>query len=85
MTYQVLIQPAAQRQIRKLPKQIQIPIAQVIRELADNPRPDGVKKLQSSKNLYRIRIGNYRVIYQVFDDIVTVTIVKVGHRRDVYQ
>lgn len=83
--YQVIIQPAAQRQIRKLPRQEQVPIAQAILGLADNPRPDGVKKLQGSKDLYRIRVGNYRIIYQILDNILTVTVTKVGHRRDVYQ
>lgn len=54
-------------------------------ELARNPRPAGVKKLAGADDLYRIRVGNYRVIYQVRDKIVTVTVVRIGHRRDVYK
>lgn len=55
-----------------------------IKDLTDEPRPDWSKKL-TNEELYRIRIGNYRVIYEIFDDHLVVHVVKVGHRKDVYK
>jgi mRNA interferase RelE/StbE len=52
---------------------------------AIEPRPNGVKKLQGEENSYRIRVGDYRVIYDIFDDILLVKIVDVGHRSKVYK
>ncbi|WP_334311357.1 type II toxin-antitoxin system RelE/ParE family toxin [Nodularia sphaerocarpa] len=56
-----------------------------IQELSGEPRPDGVKKLESELSLYRIRVGDYRVIYQIQDDILLVTIVKAKYRREIYR
>ena len=53
-------------------------------ELENNPRPSGCKKLQG-RNGYRIRSGDYRIIYEVEDKIITVTVIDVGHRKDIYQ
>ncbi|MDJ0899633.1 MAG: type II toxin-antitoxin system RelE/ParE family toxin [Xenococcus sp. MO_188.B8] len=53
--------------------------------LATEPRPEGVVKLKGEENLYRIRVGDYRVIYNVQDDRLLVLVVKVGHRGDVYR
>ena len=55
-----------------------------IYNLADNPRPFGYKKLKG-RNAYRIRKGNYRIIYEIEDKIITVTIINVGHRKNVYK
>ena len=51
--------------------------------LAHSPRPDGVKKLTSTENAWRIRVGDYRIIYSIEDDILVVTVVRVAHRREV--
>ncbi len=56
-----------------------------IADLADDPRPDGCKKLVGSEHTYRIRIGDYRVIYDIQDEILVVLIVRIRHRRDVYR
>lgn len=53
--------------------------------MAIEPRPNGVKKLQGEENTYRIRVGDYRVIYDIFDHILLVKIVDVGHRSQVYK
>ncbi len=53
--------------------------------LAEEPRPDGVKKLAGSDDLYRVRVGDYRIIYQIRDATVLVVIIRVGHRGDVYR
>jgi len=75
VTYRVEFAPLARRQIKKLPR---------VEELASNPRLAGVKKLVSEENLYRVRVGEYRAVYQIRDRELVVLIVKVGHRREVY-
>ena len=62
-------------------KRIQIKI----NELAIEPRPNGVKKIQGEENSYRIRVGDYRVVYDIFDDILLITVIRVKHRSQVYQ
>lgn len=84
MSYTVLVERYAQKQIMKLDKKL-IPVIKVaIAELAGNPRPYGYKKLKG-EDAYRIRVGNYRVIYEIDDDIILITVVSVGHRKDVYK
>lgn len=83
MTYIIEIKPSAAKQIRKLPQNVQEQIALTINNLAIEPRPSGVKKLSNS-DLYRVRTGNYRIIYQIQDNVLLITLVRVGHRRDVY-
>jgi mRNA interferase RelE/StbE len=85
MDYQVEIAPAAQRQIKKLPQPIQERILQRLERLAIDPRSEGVVKLSGAEDLYRIRVGDYRIIYAIEDQALLVLIVKVGHRRDVYR
>ncbi len=53
--------------------------------LAVNPRPKGVKKLSGLDDLYRIRVGDYRIVYQIHDDRLIVLVVRIGHRKDVYR
>lgn len=53
--------------------------------LAEEPRPSGVRKIRGADDLYRIRVGDYRVVYQVKDDVLVVLIIRVRHRRDVYR
>lgn len=84
MTYRVEFAPLARRQIKKLPGEVQKRIIDRVEELASNPRPAGVKKLVSEENLYRMRVGEYRAVYQIRDRELIVLIVKVGHRREVY-
>ncbi|WP_442936834.1 type II toxin-antitoxin system RelE family toxin [Nostoc sp.] len=53
--------------------------------MAENPRPSGVVKLETTDNKYRIRVSNYRILYEILDDVLIVKVVRVGHRRDVYR
>ncbi|MHC4675470.1 MAG: type II toxin-antitoxin system RelE family toxin [Planctomycetota bacterium] len=84
MTYAVKILRSAWKQIAKIDRQDQAQIIAGIRALADNPRPPGSKKL-SGRPAWRIRIGAYRVIYEILDQQLLVLVVTVGHRREVYR
>jgi mRNA interferase RelE/StbE len=82
--YKIVFKASVTRDFRPIPNQDVRRILQRIEKLADDPRPPEAKKL-SGEEKYRVRQGNYRIIYEIADGIVTVTIVKVGHRRDVYR
>jgi mRNA interferase RelE/StbE len=84
MRYTVLVERYAQKQIMKLNKRLIPVIKATIADLASNPRPYGYKKLKG-EDAYRVRVGDYRVIYEIDDDIILVTVVSVGHRKDVYK
>ena len=85
MNYQVIFESAAARQLKKLPIEIQQTLRPLIDNLATNPRPSGCKKLKGRKNEYRIRSGNYRVIYSIEDKALIVRVIKAGHRKDAYE
>jgi len=85
MMYKVIIKKDALKELKLLPRIVVADIAKSIEQLSDNPRPSGCKKLKGSKeDLWRIRIGNYRVIYVIEDIVRIVNIRKIGHRKDVY-
>ena len=81
--YFIVLSRKAQKQLDKLENPIAKPIIQAIGELARNPRPNGCIKL-TDRDGYRIRVGNYRVIYDIFDDTLIVDIIEIGHRREIY-
>jgi mRNA interferase RelE/StbE len=85
VAYRVEIAPAARRRIKKLNKTAQERIISTIDALGEDPRSAGMKKLSGANDLYRVREGDYRIIYQVRDAILLVLVVKVGHRKDVYR
>ncbi len=85
MAYRILITSAARRQLRRLPAPIHARVAAKIDALAQNPRPAGVLKMQAHEELYRVRVGDYRIIYEIQDIGLLVSVVKVGNRRDVYK
>ena len=85
MPYRILFKPAAQRQFRKLPRDIQRQLAPKIDVLAEDPRPSGIKKLSRAESLYRLRSGNFRIVYEIQDDMLIVLIMKVGDRKSVYR
>ncbi|MDF1558958.1 MAG: type II toxin-antitoxin system RelE/ParE family toxin [Bacteroidales bacterium] len=84
MKYTVLIERYAQKQIMKLDKKVIPVIKTAIPSLADNPRPYGYKKLKG-EDAYRIRVGDYRIIYEIDNDKIIVIIVSVGHRKEIYK
>lgn len=77
--------PAAAKQLEKLDAPVRRRIGAAIDGLVDNARPQGAKKLQGSDDLWRIRIGDYRVIYEIHDRQLLVVIVTIGHRSDIYR
>ena len=83
--YQVLISRSAEKQLKKLPVDAQRKVAAVILSLGIEPRPYGCKKLAGTADSYRVRVGDYRVIYDITEHKVTVTVLKIGHRRDIYR
>jgi mRNA interferase RelE/StbE len=83
MPYQILIRKTAQKQLDKLPDETAELLLDAIETLATNPRPSGCKKLKGRSG-YRIRKGDYRIIYDVHDNVLTVDVIAVGHRRDIY-
>ena len=84
MTYTVEILRAAQQQLARVDRQDQLRIISAIAGLADDPRPPGSKKL-SGRPAWRIRVGVYRVIYEIRDERLLVLVVTIGHRREVYR
>jgi mRNA interferase RelE/StbE len=82
LKYEIVLARKARKQLDKLPDSIAEPIFKVIGNLAEDPRPNGSKKLQG-RNGYRIRIGDYRVLYEIFDSQLIIDVITVGHRRDV--
>ena len=84
MIYALSIRRGAQKNLLALSASEQERVIAAIRKLAHNPRPAGVKKL-SGREAWRIRVGDYRVIYEINDNELTVLVVDVGHRREIYR
>jgi mRNA interferase RelE/StbE len=83
-SYRILFKKSVAKDLRKIPQKDIQRILERIDSLTEDPRPTGAEKL-SGDDKYRIRQGTYRILYLIEDEIITVTIVKVGHRRDVYR
>ena len=82
--YTVQITRAARKELESLSKGIRERILEATEKLTDEPRPNGCKKLKGAMDKYRIRVGDYRVIYQIDDAIIRVLIVRVAHRKEAY-
>jgi len=85
MTYHIVLTPAAERERRKLPNDIRTRINQALLDLEVNPRPAGSTKLIGHKDRWRIRVGDYRVIYIIDDPAQQLTVLRIAHRREVYR
>lgn len=83
MSYRIELRPAAIRALKRIGQQDRDRIRGAIALLSHNPRPPGAKALRGRDGL-RVRVGNYRMIYTVQDDVLLVVVVTLGHRRDVY-
>lgn len=81
--YRIELRPAAVRALRKLDPQVRHRIQGAISLLAHDPRPPGARALQGRAGL-RVRVGDYRIIYTIDDRVLIVVVVRLGHRRDVY-
>lgn len=82
-SYRIVIKKSAAKEIERIAKNDRIRIIEKIKSLSLNPHPTGSKKL-SGQEKYRMRQGNYRILYQIIDDELIINVVKVGHRQDVY-
>jgi len=85
MSYQVSLRPGAERQRRKLDGQVRRHINEALLSLEDTPRPPGVVKLRNRENEWRMRVGNYRIIYEIDDNQHLITILRINHRREAYR
>lgn len=83
--YRVLLERSAERDLSRLSPELHDRAIVAIRALAQNPRPPGCRKLAGSKNDWRIRVGDYRVVYEIADAIRIVRVNRVRHRREVYR
>jgi mRNA interferase RelE/StbE len=85
MRYRVETKPAAGKALERAPKDVRRRFAARLDALAENPRPHGVEKLTAPVELYRVRIGSYRLIYTIDDDVLLVVVLKVAPRGDAYR
>ena len=85
MPYSIRFTPRAQRDLCTLDRPVQQRLRRYIDRLGENPFPPGAQKLHAEEPYYRIRVGDYRVIYQVEAHQLVVIVVKIGHRKDVYR
>lgn len=86
MAYRIEFADRAKKAFADLPSSVQARIMKSIGRLGPSPRfGRNVKKLRSVEDMYRLRVGDYREVYRVFDDLVLVLVVKVGHRREIYR
>lgn len=85
MSYRIEVAAAALRQLRKLDQPARRRVQAAIELLAQEPRPAGAKKLVGGEGEWRVRTGDYRIVYEVHDDVLLVLVIAVGHRRDIYK
>jgi len=85
MAYRIFMTPEARRNMVTLPRDVVRRVDACIRALADKPRPPRTKKLKGGGDFWRVRVGDYRIIYQVEDDRLLIIVVRIAHRREVYR
>ncbi|MCH7847488.1 MAG: type II toxin-antitoxin system RelE/ParE family toxin [Planctomycetes bacterium] len=83
--YEVLVERRAERDLNRLPHDLFDRVIRAVKSLADNPRPQGSRKLTASENDWRIRVGDYRVLYEIDDPSQAVRVMRVRHRREAYR
>ena len=85
MSYRVIFVKSIAKRLKKLPSTDLVKVIKKAESLGENPYPSGCKKLRGSESLWRVRMGNYRIIYFVEEEIKVVKVTKVGHRKDIYE
>lgn len=85
MSYALEYKSSVKKELRKLTKHDRTAIVQKIQNLKNNPLPEGSAKLKGSNDLFRIRYGDYRVIYQLQKKVLLIIIIRIGHRREIYK
>ena len=83
--YLIKFSRSAEKSIAKLPEKMRLKIIEEIVALKYDPKPHGYKKLKDRNDTYRIRVGDYRVVYEIHDGTLFITIIKIDHRKDVYR
>jgi mRNA interferase RelE/StbE len=83
--YRIVIKKSALKELEEIQKKFRLKIIQKIDELALDPRPAGVRKLESTENNYRVRVGDYRIIYQIVDAILVIDVIKIANRKEAYR
>ena len=83
--YKIVITETAERALYRLPKKIVPKIVAAIQSLTINPYPSGCRKLSGEQDTFRIRLGTYRIIYEIYKSTIEIKILKIGHRKDVYR
>ncbi len=84
-SYEVLLSKVARKQLDALPSGVNRKLIERISNLSLLPRPSGYKKLKGYKNAFRIRVGDYRIIYDIEDKVLRIRVVAISHRKDVYE
>lgn len=85
MTYRITLSPMAARQLRKLDAQVRRRIQAALELLAEQPRPPSAIRLVGGSGEWRVRTGDYRIVYEIEDDRLLIVVLRVGHRREVYE
>lgn len=85
MNYDIELSRIALKNMARIPRRELIRIQKRIDSLVQEPQPSDIKKIQGDENLYRIRSGNYRILYRIFDQKICILIVDVNHRKDIYK
>ncbi len=85
MAYRIEVTPRALKYLKALPTRERQRMADQIDALGNNPRPQNCKKLKGREDFYRIRVGDYRVVYRIEDDVLLILIVRIGDRKEIYE
>lgn len=83
--YQIQFKSSAAKELKSLPLNVKQRMSKVLEKLTENPRIFGVIKLQGDNKLYRVRVGNYRIIFQINDQLKLIKVTRIRHRQDVYK
>lgn len=83
--YKIEITASAEKSLKKIPKKDLSKIITAIQILSISPFPEGCRKLKGEEDVYRVRQGNYRIIYEIFDQKLIILVLKIGHRKDIYK
>jgi mRNA interferase RelE/StbE len=85
MLYTVELKPSATRELKKLSRNVQARLVKKMESLASNPRPSRAKRLEGPEGFYCVRVGDYRIVYDIQDDRLVVLVIRIGHRRESYR
>ncbi len=83
-SYKIEWKQATVKELKSLPKQVVVRILNAVERLESEPYPSGVRKLVGSEHSYRIRVGDYRIVYSIFSSNLIIEVIRVGHRKNVY-